>query len=66
MAIILILRKKELVLAGTQTVREALEKLGLSPETHLVVRNGELLNEREHLKDGDVVKLVPVISGGGK
>ena len=64
MTITLILRKKELSLEGTQTVRQALEKLGLSPETHLAVRNGELLNEREHLKDGDVVKLVPVISGG--
>jgi len=66
LTITLILRKKELYLEGTQTVREALEKLDLSPETHLAVRNGELLNDREHLKDGDVVKLVPVISGGGE
>ncbi len=65
MPITLILRKKEYQLDGTLTVRQALEKLELSPETHLVVRNGELLNEREPLKDGDVVKVVPVISGGG-
>jgi sulfur carrier protein ThiS len=64
MPIIFILRKKEYLLEGTLTVREALEKLELSPETHLVVRNGELLNEREPLKNGDQVKLVPVISGG--
>ncbi len=64
MPIILILRKKEFSLEGTLTVREALEKLDLSPETHLVVRDGELLNEREPLKNGDRVKLVPVISGG--
>ncbi len=66
MPITLILRKKEYQLDGTITVRQALEKLGLSSETHLVVRKGELLNEREPLKDGDVVKLVPVISGGAR
>jgi sulfur carrier protein ThiS len=66
LTITLILRKKELFLEGTQTVREALDKLGLSPETHLAIRNGELLTDREHLKDGDVVKLVPVISGGNQ
>ncbi len=64
MPITLILRKKEYQLDGTLTVGQALEKLELSPETHLVVRNGVLLNEREPLKDGDVVKVVPVISGG--
>jgi sulfur carrier protein ThiS len=64
MPITLILRKKEYQLDGTLTVRQALEKLELSPETHLVVRNGELLNEREPLKNGDIVKVVPVISGG--
>lgn len=53
MPIILVLRKKEFSLEGALTVREALEKLDLSPETQLVVRDGELLNEREPLKNGD-------------
>lgn len=66
MPITLILRKKEYQLDGTLTVKQALDKLELSPETHLVVRNGELLNEREPLKDGDVVRVVPVISGGDR
>ncbi len=66
MPITLIVRKKEYQLDGTLTVKEALEKLELSPETHLVVRDGQLLNEREPLKDGDVVKVVPVISGGAR
>ncbi len=66
MPITLILRKKEFQLDSTLTVRQALEKLELSPEAHLVVRNGVLLNEREPLKDGDLVKVVPVISGGAR
>ena len=64
MTVILVLRRQEHTLEGTTTVQQALAELGLSPETHLVVRDGELLNENEPLKDGDVVRLVPVISGG--
>ena len=66
MPITLVLRKKEYQLEGTLTVAEALKRLGLSPETHLAVRDGVLLNEREPLKNGDVVRLVAVISGGAR
>ncbi len=66
MAIIFILRKQEVVLEIEKTlmVKEALARLGYSNETHLVVKDGVLLNENEPLRDGDRVKLVPVISGG--
>ena len=61
-----LLRKQEIPLEADHTlmVKEALQRLGFSSETHLVVKNGELLNENEPLRDGDRVKLVPVISGG--
>jgi sulfur carrier protein len=66
MAIIFILRKQEIPLEIEKTlmVKEALQRMGYSTETHLVVRDGELLNDNEPLRDGDRVKLVPVISGG--
>jgi sulfur carrier protein ThiS len=64
MTIILILRKKEFRLEGVLTVREALEKLELSTESHLAVKDGELLVESDTLRDGDIVKLVSSISGG--
>ncbi len=65
MPIKLTLRKKEFQLDGTSIqVKTALQQLNLSPEAHLVVRNGELLNENDWLKDGDEVKIVAVISGG--
>ncbi len=66
MPVVLILRKQEFKIEGTITVKEALKRLNLSPESHLVVRNGELLNENDVLRDGDVVKIVPSISGGGR
>lgn len=66
MAITFVMRKQELVLEieNTLMVKDALKRLGFSIETHLVVKEGELLNENEPLRDGDRLKLVPVISGG--
>lgn len=65
MAIKLTLRKKEYELEGKSIqVKMALQQLNLSPEAYLLVRDGELLNENDWLKDGDVVKIVAVISGG--
>ncbi len=65
MAIKLILRKKEFLLEEKSIqVKDAMARLELSPESHLLVRNGELLNEYDTLRDGDEVKIVTVISGG--
>ncbi|MBO9360979.1 MAG: MoaD/ThiS family protein [Thermoflexus sp.] len=47
------------------TVREAMKQAGLSPEITLAVREGKLLHENTVLQDGDEVRLVAVISGGG-
>lgn len=64
MPVTLVLRKKEYTVEGTVSVKDALKQLGLSPESHLVVRDGQLLNENDVLRNGEVVKLVAVISGG--
>ncbi len=58
------LRKQEYELEGTIRVKEALKELGLSLEAYFVVKDGELLNENDVLRNGDVVKIVSVISGG--
>jgi len=65
LSIKLTLRKQEFQLDGSSIqVKTALQQLKLSPEAYLLVRNGELLNENDWLKDGDEVKIVAVISGG--
>lgn len=43
---------------------DALKKIGVVPESVIATRNGEMILEDEILKDGDVIKLVAVISGG--
>ncbi len=57
-------RKQEWELEGEFTVRQAVEKVGQSLESVLVVRDGELIVEDTKLRDGDEIRLVAVISGG--
>ncbi|HWQ46758.1 MAG TPA: MoaD/ThiS family protein [Longilinea sp.] len=64
MPVTVIYRNKEMQVKANCTVLQMLKELGFSPESHLVVRQGVLLNERDRLKEGDQVKLVPAISGG--
>lgn len=60
----LILRKREFEVQAGFTIRAALLQLEIAPETVLPTRNGELADEDELLQDGDVIRLVRVISGG--
>jgi sulfur carrier protein ThiS len=57
-------RKQEWELEGTYTLRRAIEDVGLNPQAVLAVRDGQLITEDTHLKDGDEIRLVAVISGG--
>jgi sulfur carrier protein ThiS len=64
MEITLTLRDKDFVLNRRMSVKKALHEIGLSPESHLALREGELLQEDHILKDGDHITIIPVISGG--
>ncbi len=60
----LILRDKEYEVKPGMTLLSSLEKCDILPESVIATRDGEMILEDEILKDGDVVKLVAVISGG--
>jgi len=60
----LVLREKEIEVKAGMTLLSALEKAQILPETVLATRDGELILEDEILKDGEVIRLVAVISGG--
>ena len=66
MAVKMILRKKEFEVRPGITLAKALQSLDLHPETYLAVREGDLITEDEILREGDVITLVAVISGGGR
>ena len=60
----LILRSREYEVKPGMTLLSALEKSNIIPESVIATRNGEIILEDEILKDGEVIKLVAVISGG--
>ncbi|HEY64573.1 MAG TPA: MoaD/ThiS family protein [Caldilineae bacterium] len=62
----LIYRDKVWELKGGMTVRDAILKVGLNPESVLATRQGKVIGEDEIVKDDDEIKLVAVISGGGE
>ncbi len=64
MSVKLILRNKEFEVRPGMNLLNSLEKINVLPESVIATRNGELILEDEILKEGDVVKLVAVISGG--
>jgi sulfur carrier protein len=60
----IILRNKEYEVKPGMTLLSALQKISVVSESVIATRDGEMILEDEILKDGDVVKLVAVISGG--
>jgi sulfur carrier protein len=57
-------RAKEYEVKPGMTLLDSLKKIDVLSESVIAVRDGEMILDDEILKDGDVVKLVAVISGG--
>jgi len=64
MTVKLILRDKEYEVKPGMTLLDSLKKVSILPESVIATREAEMILEDEILKDGDVVKLIAVISGG--
>jgi len=60
----IIIRNKEYEIKPGMTIRKALQKLNIEPDSVLITRNGELITDDEIIRVNDEIKLVPVISGG--
>jgi len=64
MSVTLILRNQEYEVRPGIGLREALQKLDIPGESVLATRDGEMITDDEILRDGEVIKLIAVISGG--
>jgi len=60
----ILLRKKVYEVRAGMTLRSALDKLEILPESVIATRDGEMIEEDEILKDDQVIRLLAVISGG--
>ena len=45
-------------------IRKAMKILNITPDSVLIIRDGILITDDEMLQPGDVIELMPVISGG--
>ena len=57
-------RRREVRLGPRATVSDLLERLGYSRETVVVRRSGKIVVEEERLSNGDLVEIIPVVTGG--
>lgn len=58
------LRDKTFEVPSGSTLRHALEKIGVNPDSVLPTRAGELMTDDELIREGDHIRLIAVISGG--
>lgn len=67
MPIRVLYRGKEIEVEGEKIkAKDLLKKLGLSPLSSLVVKNGEVISEEDYVEEGDEVRVVNAISGGSE
>ena len=64
MTVKLVLRDKEYEVKPGMTLLDSLKKINVLSEPVIATRSGEMILDDEILKDGDVAKLIAVISGG--
>ena len=57
-------RDQEFEVKAGMTVRDALLKIQIEPDSVLITRSGELITDDEILQEGDNIRLIAVISGG--
>jgi sulfur carrier protein ThiS len=57
-------RENEYEVKAGMTVRDALLKIDIQPDSVLITRSGELITDDELLREDDEIKLIAVISGG--
>ncbi len=60
----IVLRTQRFEVRHGMTIRDALKRLDILPETVLATRENQLVTDDVVLQDGDVIRLVAVISGG--
>jgi sulfur carrier protein len=56
--------RREVQVTGGRRVKDILRELDVIPETVLVIRGDELITADQTVRDGDILELRPVMSGG--
>lgn len=57
-------QKQRIKLPTQAKITDLLKALDLNPQTVVVRRNGKIIVERERLGSGDLVEVIPIVTGG--
>ena len=57
-------QRRELEVEGKMRVKDLLKNLDLNPESHIVIRDGEILTSDQWLEEDDSIQVVSAVSGG--
>ena len=60
----LLLRGKNISCRSNIPLRKAMKENNISVPAHLAIRSGKLITDDEMVKAGDLIELIPIISGG--
>ena len=64
MSVKIVYRKNEYTVESGITIKHLLLRLEIPLGSVIPTRHGKLVEEDEILEDGDIIRLVPVITGG--
>lgn len=56
--------RREIAIDGSLKVHQLLTQLNLNPESHIVIRNEELLTSHDLINNDEAIEIVSAISGG--
>ncbi|MDO9546352.1 MAG: hypothetical protein Q7J07_06345 [Pelolinea sp.] len=60
----LILNKEKLQCRSKTPLWKVMQENQISVSAHLAIRSGELITDDEMINPGDLIELIPVVSGG--
>jgi len=55
---------KQVTIKGPKSTQQLAKELGISLESHVFIKNGEIVAPDEVLQDEDTVEIISAISGG--
>ncbi|ABY92455.1 hypothetical protein JCM16816_17740 [Thermoanaerobacter brockii subsp. lactiethylicus] len=64
MTVIFVGKNNQITIKAPKNVEKLAKELDINLESHVIIKNGEIVTPDEILQDDDVVEIISVVSGG--
>lgn len=64
MTVIFVGKNNQITIKAPKNVEKLAKELNINLESHVFIKNGEIVTPDEILQDDDVVEIISVVSGG--